>query len=177
MAVGLPDVKRSRVSQWRQMQVYHWDHFTCRYCGSQTVFEPVLCLVLLAFPTLVPFHPNWRRSETHPLYWESTTSCEHVIPVARGGTSAVDNLITVCARCQYVKGSLLLEEIGWRVRPVDQSNWDGLTQHLKPLFERVRDQSGVPEARTKRICEWLRLFNKSKLPSPADPRPGMMSSS
>jgi hypothetical protein len=38
------------------------------------------------------------------------------VPVTRGGAPvARENLLTACARCQYMKGDYLLEEIGWRV--------------------------------------------------------------
>ena len=38
--------------------------------------------------------------------------CDHVMPVSRGGSSALDNLTTACPRCNLSKGSKTVDE--WR---------------------------------------------------------------
>lgn len=41
--------------------------------------------------------------------------CDHVIPLARGGSSDTDNLVTSCSRCNQSKGAIPLDL--WRERP------------------------------------------------------------
>lgn len=38
---------------------------------------------------------------------------EHVVPLARGGTNEIENLVPACSNCNFEKGLLLLNE--WRV--------------------------------------------------------------
>lgn len=40
--------------------------------------------------------------------------CDHVVPVARGGSNTADNLKTACEPCNKSKGALLLSEWGGR---------------------------------------------------------------
>jgi 5-methylcytosine-specific restriction endonuclease McrA len=37
----------------------------------------------------------------------SDLTADHIIPVSRGGTKDLDNLQTLCAACNYVKGARL----------------------------------------------------------------------
>lgn len=36
--------------------------------------------------------------------------CDHVVPISRGGTNALSNLVTACAPCNQSKRNLLVEE-------------------------------------------------------------------
>lgn len=40
---------------------------------------------------------------------------DHVLPRAKGGTDAIDNLVPACARCNNAKGTKTVEE--WRGKP------------------------------------------------------------
>ena len=42
--------------------------------------------------------------------WEPT--CDHVVPVSRGGSSTLDNLVTACLACNLAKATKTPEE--WR---------------------------------------------------------------
>lgn len=39
-------------------------------------------------------------------------ACDHIVPLVRGGTNALDNLATACRPCNRSKGAKLVEE--WR---------------------------------------------------------------
>jgi hypothetical protein len=73
------------------------------------------------------------------LYPDITACCDHVVPVALGGDSELTNLVTACAKCQYMKRDWLLSELGWTLREPATESWDGLTgafvaaMHAKPL--------------------------------------------
>lgn len=109
------------------------DYWTCRLCGAQTIDIRVLRSLSRLFPETVPFHPNWKFSESHLIYWTLSTSLEHVVPFARGGHDEPSNFVTTCYACNDARGDLLLEEIGWAVQPIAQTEWRGLTDYLADL--------------------------------------------
>ncbi len=127
------------------------DRYVCVYCGRRTVFLQVLNLLARAFPEELPRHPNWKRAETHRLYWDLTTTIDHVHPVSRGGSvDAVENLATACSRCQYQKGNRPVESLGWRPHRTS-AEWDGLTELYRPLWEALGRPAGVHR-------RWLAAF-------------------
>jgi hypothetical protein len=122
-----------------EVGIYLRDRFLCRYCGKRVIFGPLLRLVSDLQPDLFPWHRNWMRGRTHPLYWTHRASCDHVRPVARGGSSDPSNLVTACYMCQDMKSHWTLEELkplGWRLRPcpTEVSDWDGLSGLYKSLW-------------------------------------------
>ena len=101
-----------------------------------------MALVSMRFPVEFPHHRNWRRDVTHRLFWDLSTSLDHVHAVSAGGAWDVPgNLATVCARCQYQKGNQTLEALGWRRREASQS-WDGAVTYYRALWERCGKPSG-----------------------------------
>ena len=88
---------------------------------------PVLRYLSFLAPEAVPYHPNWKRDKTHPLYLDLSTSCDHEVPLSRGGKDAKPNFFTVCSRCQYAKADWLLSELKWHRLPVTEEPWDGLS--------------------------------------------------
>jgi 5-methylcytosine-specific restriction endonuclease McrA len=94
------------------------DAFVCAYCGRKTIILGVLRLLSLRFPLEFPAHPNWKKSEVHAAYWDISTTVDHLQPVSRGGAwNEMENLVTACARCQYQKGNLPLDVLGWQSSP------------------------------------------------------------
>jgi len=129
-----------------QALVFARDRYCCAYCGRHTVFLQVLNLLSRAFPEELPRHPNWKKAETHRLYWDLTTSIDHVHPVSRGGSVyAAENLAAACARCQYQKSNRSVESLGWARRPTSDA-WDGLTGLYRPLWEALGRPAGVHRA-------------------------------
>lgn len=43
-----------------------------------------------------------------------TLTCDHVLPVSRGGSSTLDNLVTACLACNVAKATRTPEE--WRIQ-------------------------------------------------------------
>src|SRR5207302_10304834 len=91
------------VSQTTQLQVFKRDGFTCRYCSKRVLFVPVLRVLSILYPRALPYHTNWRWTECHPVYWTHAASCDHILPVARGGSSRLENLATACYMCNSIK--------------------------------------------------------------------------
>lgn len=138
-----------------QVQVFRRDIFTCRYCGRPTVFCPLLRLVASLFPREFRYHPNWKMAECHIAFWQWTASCDHLIPVARGGSSKPENLRTACYMCNSMKQNWLIEELRWTEREVTPSAWDGLCSLYLKLAQ------VVPEAEAAYHRRWLRAIQQS----------------
>ena len=119
--------KRVSLSRKRQLRVYRRDNFVCRYCRRETILHAALEYLAKQCPEQLPYHPNWKRSETHPLFYDITTSCDHIVPLSRGGDDDDTNLAATCARCQYMKSDWPLEELNWTLHDREDSDWDGLT--------------------------------------------------
>jgi 5-methylcytosine-specific restriction endonuclease McrA len=119
--------ERAQPALKAQAAMFIRDRFTCRYCGKRTIFTPMLRILSRLYPDALPYHPNWKFGAGHLIYWTHSASCEHVVPVARGGKSNPDNLVTTCYLCNDAKSSALIEELGWTLQPSSTAYWDGLT--------------------------------------------------
>jgi 5-methylcytosine-specific restriction endonuclease McrA len=127
----------SPLSLTLRVQIYRRDRWTCRYCGKQTIFEPVMALVGSIFPQDFPYHENWKAGLVHPAVLTQGTSLDHIIPVSRHGSwTDPGNLVTACTACNYGKGARLPEEMGWTLRTIPEATgWHGLTDLYRPLWE------------------------------------------
>jgi 5-methylcytosine-specific restriction endonuclease McrA len=146
-----------------QLRIFRRDSFTCRYCGKQTLFIPVLRILSKLFPEHLPHHPHWRWGATHPIYWTHGCSGDHLVPVSRGGDPGVSNLVTACYQCNSIKQQWLLEELRWSLLPPREpvGEWDGLSDPYLALcratgadrdryhaaWVRALVQSGRPKSR------------------------------
>jgi hypothetical protein len=148
-----------------QFQVFQRDSFTCRYCSRRTVLPPVLRLLSVVFPEIFPHNPNWKMVACHLAFWRDTASCDHIVPIARQGSSEPDNLVTACYMCNSTKQNWSVEELGWEVMPVCTSDWDGLARSYAALYEFLRPQ--YPEARASYFQDWLRAVERSIHKNPA----------
>lgn len=118
-----------RYSPAQIVAVFLRDGFIDRYSGHRLVFTPVLRLITEQLSAGVfPFHVNWKRSRTHPAYWDLAPTIDHVVPVTRSGSNDGVNLVTTSQTRNSLKGSARLDEIGWRLHePGRLVDWDGLT--------------------------------------------------
>lgn len=66
------------ISRTKRLSIYERDHYRCRYCGQDLL--PMLAAITL----------------------------DHLLPTARGGTDAPENLVTACAPCNHRKADLHL---------------------------------------------------------------------
>jgi hypothetical protein len=126
------EISRSNrtISEPTQIRIFRRDKFICRYCNRRTVIVPLLRLLSITFSDIFPYHPNWRMDKCHLGYWRDVASCDHLIPIARMGTSEPDNLITACYMCNSIKQNWLVEELRWAIQPVaDGMEWDGLSSY------------------------------------------------
>ncbi len=61
-------------------------------------------------PNEIPFHPNWKMSESHIAYWQLIPTVDHVVPVSRGGVNHEHNLQILCMSCNGQKGTKTMGE-------------------------------------------------------------------
>lgn len=119
------------------MRVFVRDKFTDRYSGAPLVFPGTLRAISLLLPNEFPYHRNWRQSQTHPAFWELYPTIDHLIPLARGGSDAEDNVVTTSMVRNSAKGNWLLSELQWAEQLAPpREGWDGLLQWFLIAFER-----------------------------------------
>lgn len=147
-------VKRPSIPLSIQVRVFRRDCWTCRYCGGRTIFMQVMKLLGAVFPDDFPYHPNWKAGLTHPAISACCATIDHVIPGSQGGAWLDEtNLVTACWPCNIRKGDLTLNQLGWELRPVDESSWDGLAGFYPKLWA----IAGHPTTNTHPA--WLRALS------------------
>jgi 5-methylcytosine-specific restriction endonuclease McrA len=134
-------------------QVYRRDRFCCRYCGKRTIPTPIMELLGGIFPSVFPFHKNWRGGLTHPAVILISPVVDHLVPGAWGGSwSELSNLRTACWPCNGRKADLTLAQLGWNELPISESDWDGLAS----LYPRLWEAAGHPNPRHHQ--PWIRAL-------------------
>ena len=127
--------KRPTLSRALRCEVFRRDRFYCGYCGGKTILEPLMALIGAIYPDLFPWDAHWRGGITHPAVISRSAVVDHVEPVATGGSSGVENLVTACWPCNAIKADLSLEQLGWELRPVPKNEWDGLTRFYRDVWK------------------------------------------
>lgn len=152
-----PRLNRRGFSKTVTVEVFRRDRFTCRYCGSSVVPPPILRAASLLWPKQIPYHPNWRSDATHPIYMARSATIDHIEPHARGGThDGVDNFATACWPCNTQKSDFSLEEIGWDLHDVLDTQWDGLVGSYPALWSVAKSKATESDIRFHR--PWLAAF-------------------
>lgn len=122
----IPTVKR-RFAPQGFTSIFLRDGFICRYSGKRLIFPPALRLLSCVFPSLFPYHPNWKTNVTHPAYMQLSATIDHLHPVSRGGVDDRSNWVTASMARNSAKVHWTLEEIGWELHPAGNwRTWDGL---------------------------------------------------
>ena len=128
-------VKGQRKAPTRQelLQLFTYDHYHCRYCGMRVVGDRKQFIKLaqtVNYPELVRTGTNELR---HGLYLTFRASHDHVLPISKGGTNDMENLVTACWPCQFGKAQYTLSQLG-------------MNQALNPVVNND--------------CEWLDAISK-----------------
>ena len=144
------------------------DGFVDRYTGEQLIFPGTLRLVSHLLPTEIPYHPNWKRTESHSLFWDLQATLDHVCPVALGGSDELDNLVSTSMNTNQAKGHRTLKELRWRLQPAGELlDWDGLLVWFMKLTsadpslldQRTIDERALREQRA--LKEWRRAAERA----------------
>lgn len=123
-----PPRTRGSTSPLQATRVFMRDGFVCRYSGIRLVNPGALRILSLRFPAAFPYHPHGRFDSAHPAWWDLFPTVDHLIPIARGGTSEPANIVTASLAKNTLKAGWTLDELGWSLLPAGSTGeWDGLT--------------------------------------------------
>lgn len=154
--------QRPRFKPARSLPVFLRDGFIDRYGGERLVFPGALHLISCLLPNAFPYHPHGHMQHCHMAFWQLFPSVDHIVPVARGGSNDMENLVCTSMLRNQVKSGWLLSELGWELQPPRQDEeWDGLVgwflevlpKHREFLSQRpalrqweaaIRNAGGVP---------------------------------
>ena len=139
------------------LTVFRRDGFVCRYSGERLVFPGTLRLLSILMPEQLPYHPNWKVTDTHSVYWQLYPTLDHVVPVTRGGLDDDTNWVTTSQLRNSAKAGWLLDELGWKLVPAgDLGAWDGLCSWFQEFV------SAHPELlRHAVLRRWHRLLHQA----------------
>lgn len=103
------------------------DGHHCRFCGTPVVRAEVRRRIQSVFPSALRWASgNAAQHAAFQLMW---AQYDHIVPHAKGGSNALENMVITCAPCNFGRMNYTLEEVGL-VHPFDypplQSTWDGL---------------------------------------------------
>lgn len=119
-----------------RLKIYIRDGFIDRYSGSKLLFPGVLRIISEELGEVFPFHINWKMSDCHIAYWKMMPTCDHILPIARGGKDIPENIVTTSQIMNSAKSNFLLEEIGFTLHePGDIKEWDGMISWHKEYVD------------------------------------------
>ncbi|MBZ0264936.1 HNH endonuclease [bacterium] len=133
-----PIIRKSRSwSRKKVITICQRDGYCDRYTGKKLVFPGALQVIHLLLPDQFPADKNWSMAKTHMAFWELFPTIDHVFPIARGGEDEESNWATTSMRMNQIKANWTLEEIGWRLIPIEELKpWDGLEVMTLRLVEK-----------------------------------------
>lgn len=121
-----------RSPQRLQEAVFNRDNYHCRYCGNRLISQ-------LFFKSFIQKlnSPDFTRGSTnlttHAVIHIAWPVADHVTPWIAGGRTALDNLVSSCAACNYGKSNYSTDEMGIEdpfKRSPFKSTWDGLSSRI-----------------------------------------------
>lgn len=109
------------------------DRYQCRYCHIPVIYKAEAKKLQVLFGA-----ENFRVSKSnriaHGTLRAFYNSFDHVLPLSRGGTTSLDNLVTACYPCNFGKDNFTLNQLGlpspFESMP-NKSNHDGFTTLLR----------------------------------------------
>jgi HNH endonuclease len=105
----------------------------CGFCGIPLIREETRRLIRSWYPEALP----WGRTnaDQHAAFQAMWLQYDHLVPHARGGGNALDNIVITCAPCNFARMQYVIQELGLDsplARPAVRSDWDGLESLLQP---------------------------------------------
>lgn len=121
----------------QSVKIFIRDGFIDRYSGERLVFPGVLKLISILLPKEFPYHPNWKMTDCHILFWELSPTVDHVKPVSRGGVDNESNWVCTSMLRNTAKAHWTLEELDWTLLPSgDYNEWDGMLGWFMEYIEK-----------------------------------------
>jgi hypothetical protein len=119
---------KGAVSRAIRLAVGARDYWHCRYCGLPVADVGYFNKLWVALPE---DFPQARGTPVTGNGWPISRvfrmAPDHVLPLAAGGSTDMDNLVTACGACNYQwKGDCTLDELGGKLGEAVEPGWDGL---------------------------------------------------
>ncbi len=126
---------REPISKTLQLAVWYKDGWHCKYCGEAIFFSPTLKLLDLMSPGHGYYDRHGKRGSMVSLLENLCACCDHMMPVAAGGGSSVENLVAACFSCNRKKSAGEMDlfvnaHLAHKSRP---KSWDGFAS-IYPLL-------------------------------------------
>ena len=142
---------RKSIPKEMQLAVWFRDDWHCQYCGDAIFFSPSLYLMELMSPGHGYYDQHGKRGSMLKILENRCACCDHIIPVAKGGETSLDNLIAACFSCNRSKSAGNLEKldtdsIETTTRP---KGWDGFASIYTKLFGADSGWTRLIEAKQK----------------------------
>lgn len=120
-------VKVRMPTSGEKQQLHARDGYHCRFCGIPVIRREVRQRIRNVYLEAL----TWGRKniEQHAAFQAMWAQYDHLLPHARGGDNALENIVVTCAPCNFGRMSYSLEEAGLadpRARAPVPSSWDGL---------------------------------------------------
>jgi 5-methylcytosine-specific restriction endonuclease McrA len=105
--------------------------YQCCFCGTPVIRSAVRIRLISLYPDLL----RWKDTNftDNAILKVMDAQYDHAVPHARGGQTALDNLMIACGPCNYGRGGCTFGEMRLldpRTRASIQSDWDGLERLL-----------------------------------------------
>ncbi len=158
----VPSMLGRKYTSFEVLGIWIRDGFIDRYTGQRLIFPPALRLVSDLLPSDVPYHLHGKLTECHILHWTHTSSIDHVIPISRGGSDDVSNLVTTCMAKNSQKANSTLDELGWKLCPEgNMKSWDGLVRWFCEYVDsRVGDKND-PYVNKAYVKRWRNVVRQA----------------
>lgn len=106
------------------------DHYRCCYCGIR-VLHPESLRTFSKFMGPEEFPITGGNLRRHGIKMVFSATLDHVVPIACGGDTTPENLVTACWCCNYGKAEFTLDELGLnRPQTKPDIGWRGLADRL-----------------------------------------------
>jgi hypothetical protein len=139
LVAGAPAVLRAgerkpeRMPTSEEKRLLHQrDGYRCRFCGIPVIRGEIRKKLRSLYPDVIP----WGKANIsqHAAFQAMWAQYDHILPHARGGDNALNNIVVSCAPCNFGRMGYILDEVGLQdpmLRPPVQSSWDGLERLLR----------------------------------------------
>lgn len=139
-------------SQHTILEVFRRDGFIDRYAGIKLVHPGLLILLQFELPEIFRYHGGWKLGECHIVFWELYPTVDHIVPITKGGSDEMYNLLTISMIGNTKKGNTPLSVLKWKIHPAGNLNeWDGLTKEFLALMEKNNDYNNFKDFPNLRI--------------------------
>lgn len=116
---------RESISKEMQLRVYIRDRWHCTYCAEPIFFSPTLKILDAMSPGRGYYDRHGRRGAMLSTLENRCACCDHVLPVAAGGPTDMENLVAACFECNRQKSDGQPPEKRERVGSTEPLAWDG----------------------------------------------------